>query len=72
MCQPRYRRHKPVELLFKPNLWLQKLTTRVPDDTMIEVAIASFQQVVEAEGLTVDENGRVVATPTPAVQPSPG
>ena len=30
-----------VRVLTKPGLWLQKITTREPDDTQIEVAIAS-------------------------------
>ena len=30
----------------KPGLWLQKLTTREPDDSQIEVAIASMKAVI--------------------------
>ena len=33
---------KVVQLLSKPGLWLQRLTTREPDDSQIEVAIASM------------------------------
>lgn len=33
---------KIVQLLSKPGLWLQRLTTREPDDSQIEVAIASM------------------------------
>lgn len=49
---------KVVNILSKPGLWLQALTTREPDDSMIEVAISSveavfdwkkFQQEVEHE-----------------------
>ncbi len=32
-----------------PNLALQNLTTRRPDDSMLEVAIAAFQAMREAE-----------------------
>lgn len=32
-----------------PNLWLQKMTTRDPDDAQIEVAIASLQAVLALE-----------------------
>jgi uncharacterized protein YqhQ len=32
-----------VRLLILPNLALQRLTTREPDDTMLEVAIAAFR-----------------------------
>lgn len=35
-------RSKCVAWLSKPGLWLQKLTTREPDETQIEVAIASM------------------------------
>ncbi len=38
-----------VRLLIKPNLALQSLTTREPDASMLEVAIASFQKMREAE-----------------------
>ncbi len=33
-----------------PGLWLQRLTTAEPDDSMIEVAIASVKAVLPAEG----------------------
>jgi uncharacterized protein YqhQ len=35
-----------VRALMAPGLWLQKITTRRPDDDQIEVAIRSFQAVV--------------------------
>ena len=36
-----------VNLLSKPGLWLQKITTREPDDEMIEVGIASVEAVFD-------------------------
>lgn len=36
-----------VNLLSKPGLWLQNITTREPDDEMIEVAIASVEAVFD-------------------------
>lgn len=39
-------KNKCVCFLTKPGLWLQKLTTREPDDTQIEVAIKSMQPVI--------------------------
>jgi hypothetical protein len=33
-------------LLYRPNLWLQKLTTRDPDDAQIEVAIVALQHAL--------------------------
>lgn len=36
-----------VNVLSKPGLWLQKITTREPDDSMIEVAIKSVEAVFD-------------------------
>jgi uncharacterized protein YqhQ len=36
-----------VQILSKPGLWLQNLTTREPDDAMIEVGIASVEAVFD-------------------------
>ena len=36
-----------VHAMFVPNIALQALTTKVPDDGQIEVAIASFKAVLE-------------------------
>lgn len=41
-----------VHLMFVPNIALQALTTKVPDDGQIEVAIASFEAVLENAGKT--------------------
>ena len=38
-----------VKAAFVPNIVLQGLTTKVPDDSMIEVAIASFQAAIASE-----------------------
>jgi uncharacterized protein YqhQ len=38
-----------VQWLIKPNLALQRLTTREPDEKMLEVAIASFNAMRQAE-----------------------
>lgn len=35
--------------LIAPNLWLQRLTTREPDESMLEVAIASFDAMLDKE-----------------------
>ena len=32
-----------VNMISKPGLWMQRLTTKEPDDTMIEVGIASVE-----------------------------
>lgn len=39
-------KNKIVQLLAKPGLWLQKLTTREPDASQLEVAIASLKAVL--------------------------
>lgn len=39
--------NKLVALLSRPGMWLQKLTTREPDDGMIEVAIQSVEAVFD-------------------------
>lgn len=38
-----------IQLFTSPNLLLQKLTTREPDESMIEVAISSFSKLLELE-----------------------
>lgn len=38
--------NRVVQLLTKPGLWLQYLTTREPDDSQLEVAIAAMQSVL--------------------------
>ena len=38
-----------VRVIVKPNLALQHLTTREPDEKMLEVAIAAFQTMRKAE-----------------------
>lgn len=42
------RSNNPIVcLLSKPGLWMQRLTTKEPDDSMIEVAIASVEAVFD-------------------------
>ncbi len=53
----RYGDAPVVGLLYRPNLWLQKLTTRDPDDAQIEVAIAALQHAIalDAGAITAGE-----------------
>jgi uncharacterized protein YqhQ len=47
--------HRPwVRTLMAPALVMQRLTTREPDDSMIEVAIAALVPVLAADGKTVE------------------
>ena len=41
-----------VRALATPGLWLQRLTTREPDEGMLEVAIAALQRVIAADSTT--------------------
>ena len=45
-----------IRLLSKPGLWLQKLTTAEPDDSMVEVAIAAVEAVFDWKAY-LSENG---------------
>jgi uncharacterized protein YqhQ len=48
----RYGGNAFVHAMFVPNIALQALTTKVPDDSQIEVAIASFEATLAAAGLS--------------------
>ncbi len=39
-----------TRIIAAPGLWMQRITTREPDDTMIEVAIAAIEQVIPENG----------------------
>jgi len=45
----RYRHTRIVQILAAPNLALQRLTTRQPDESMLEVSIAALKRVLEIE-----------------------
>ena len=47
-----------VNLLSKPGLWLQALTTREPDASMIEVAMASVEAVFDWEAFLAKETAQ--------------
>jgi uncharacterized protein YqhQ len=38
-----------MRMLMAPGLWLQRITTQPPDRAQIEVAIASFDEVLRRE-----------------------
>ena len=50
-----------VGLIWRPNLWLQKLTTRDPDDAQIEVAIVALRYAIALEPATVTEPAEPLA-----------
>ena len=45
----RYPESAFMRIVMTPGLWLQKITTKPPDDDQIEVAIASFNEVLRRE-----------------------
>ncbi|MGH2692444.1 MAG: DUF1385 domain-containing protein [Actinomycetota bacterium] len=45
----KYHSSPVMRVLMAPGLWLQKITTKPPTEDQIEVAIASFQKVLEME-----------------------
>ncbi len=61
-------RHKPwIRWMFLPGIWLQAITTKQPDDSQIEVAIASMREALAANGDTAPEGSA-----DPERRPIPG
>jgi len=52
-----------MQALNAPGLALQKLTTREPDDSMIQVAVAALERVLQEEGLVRAESPTLGAGP---------
>lgn len=48
-----------IRVLSRPGLWLQRLTTKEPDDDMIEVAIASVDAVFDWRAFLQDFDGNL-------------
>lgn len=66
------RQHNPiVRLITKPNLALQRLTTREPDEGMLEVAIAAFEQVMAYENNSLEILDTTIIQPTPTLGEQP-
>jgi uncharacterized protein YqhQ len=51
----RHRHNRLVKVLLYPGLLVQMITTKRPSDDMIEVAIVSMEQAIEADGEQVPE-----------------
>jgi len=45
----RHTKSRAVRAFLAPGLWLQKLTTKEPDDSQIEVALSAMKKVVEID-----------------------
>ena len=61
--------NRVVRAIYTPGLWLQSLTTRPPDHSMLEVSIASLEACIEDDRL--DAEG-VVAPPASVADPTIG
>jgi uncharacterized protein YqhQ len=57
-----------VRALMAPGLALQRLTTRPPDDSMVEVGIAALQRVLAADGVVVPSAVAAPAEMIPRVE----
>ena len=57
-----------MRMIITPGLWLQKMTTREPDDGMVACAIAALEPVLVADGRL---QPAVSADATPAAAPAP-
>lgn len=55
----RFQSNAFIRTLITPGLAMQKLTTREPDDKMIEVAITALKRVLVGEGVLVTETDMV-------------
>jgi uncharacterized protein YqhQ len=58
-----------ARILAAPGLWTQRLTTRTPDRSMLEVAITAFQAVRKAEEPQTEN--RILETDSQSVIPPP-
>jgi uncharacterized protein YqhQ len=62
----RYSESRVMRALMAPGLWLQKITTQPPSRDQIEVAIASFGEVLRREGKV--GSGEPAESPVPPVE----
>ncbi len=69
----KFHRSMVMRALMAPGLWLQKITTRRPDRDQIEVAIASFEEVLRCERDGTDRSeGGFLGDPVRAPQGTQG
>lgn len=52
----KYYNNRWARILIAPGLWLQKLTTREPDDQQLEVALTALKAVVPADNINLADN----------------
>jgi len=58
-----FQGNRVVRAIFAPNLWLQSLTTRQPDDSQVEVALHALREVLAGDGAPEPEPGPKVGRP---------
>lgn len=59
----RFEGNRIFAWIYAPNIWLQGLTTRDPDDAQIEVAVAALERVIALETAgAVDASAAAIAT----------
>lgn len=54
---------KIVDILSRPGMWMQNLTTREPDESMAEVAIASVEAVFDWKAYLAENYGKKYEEP---------
>jgi uncharacterized protein YqhQ len=64
----KYRRNPLVMAVFAPGMATQYLTTREPDESQTEVALAALYSVLTAEGHVISPDGRVHRSVAPDPQ----
>ena len=57
----KYRSNPIVHALFLPGIWVQRITTKQPTDDMIEVAIVSMEQALQADDEPLPEGSATFA-----------
>jgi uncharacterized protein YqhQ len=66
----RHRGNRIVHVLLYPGLFVQKITTKQPTDDMIEVAIVSMEQALEADGEAIPDGSTVFERSPMALGPT--
>ena len=66
----RHRASPLVRWVYEPGIWLQKITTRTPDDSMIEVAVVSLEEALRADGEAIPA-GSIAPARRPIGEPAP-
>ncbi len=59
----RFYDNRVARVLMWPNLALQALTTRQPDDSQVEVALRALREVMAQESATAEAEGKTAGRP---------